>query len=319
MSMYVMRSENLIDSVKRRAMLPKTQNTFTNQDFLAFADEEMDLGLIPMILQMHEDYLLYTEKVNIVGNTNRYPIPYRAIGNKLREVSFEDSSGNVYEMTRISVADLPFYNYQAYNRPYAFYVENNEIVLVPIKNYYMDGTKLRMTYYMRPNSLVMSDEVGEITSINTTTGEIQLSNMPENFKITSLFDFIATKSPNKTLGFDLIPTSVNSVSKTVSFNPADLPKNLVIGDILCLATQTSIPQVPSDLHVILAHRVACRCLEALGDAEGLAQANAKLGEMEVKAQSLIDNRVEDAPKKITNRHTALRASTIGRRNRFRGF
>jgi len=314
-----MTSEDLIDSVLRRAFIPRHQSTFTDADLLAFADEEMDIGLIPSILQVHEDYLMYTQNIPVLQSTNRYAIPYRAIGNKLREVSVEDSSGNVYEMTRISVADLPFYNYQAYNRPYAFYIENNEIVLVPITNYYQDGTKLKITYYMRPNSMVPIEDVGVINSINRTTGEIQLTSIPENFNINSLYDFIQIKSPNKTLGFDLNAISVNSTSKTVTFDPTIIPTNLAIGDHLCLATECAVPQVPSDLHVILAQRIACRCLEAMGDSEGLAVANQKLAEMESKILTLIDARVEDAPQKITNRHSALRSSTIGRRNRFRGF
>lgn len=311
-------SNQLIESVKRRALVPSNQNTFVDTDFLAFADEEMNIGLVPSVVQMHEDYFLYTQDLAIDPSKKKYTIPYRAIGNKLREVSYVDAQGNVYEMTRIGVGDLPFYNNSyTHNRAYAFYISNNEICLVPDNLTLSSGTFLRVSYYIRPNCLVLLEKVAVISSINTTTGEIQLSNLPSEFNANSLFDFLQVKSPHKTLNFDISAVSINTTSKVITFNTNDLPTNLTVGDHIALAEQCAIPQVPSDLHVVLAHRVAARCLEALGDVEGLQAANQKLIEMEVKTQNLIDNRVEDAPKKISNRHSILRRGA-SRRYRFRG-
>lgn len=313
-----MTSDDLIKSVKIRAFIPINQSTFTNEDLLALATEEQYVGLVPMILRMHEDYLLYTELMTVEHDKIRYTIPYRAIGNKLREVSFQDVSGNVYEMTRISVADLPFYNSQPHNRPYAFYIENNEIVLVPSQGSYAANASLRISYYLSPNALVLLDHVAPITAIDRNTGEIQVSNLPVDFNITAQLDLISNKSPNKTLKYDINANSINTTSKVITLNITDIPESLSVGDHITLATQTALVQVPKDLHVILAHRTAMRCLEALGDQEGLAAGNQKLGEMISQAEVLIDNRVEDAPKKAVNRHSILSASLLKRRSRFRG-
>lgn len=307
-----MNSEALIKSIKLRAMIPESQNTFTAEGFLEFADEEMALGLVPSILVMHEDYLMYTEKVPLEQNKIRYAIPYRAIGNKLRDVAFEDGSGNVYQMTRISIGDISYYNNTSNGSAYAFYVENNEIVLAPKNLTPATNTYLRMTYYMSPNQLVPSDQVAVVGSIDRTSGVVQFSNMPVDFNITELVDIIKVKSPNKTLKYDIQPVSINAVSKTITFNLADIPDTLAPGDHVALAQECCIPQVPSDLHVVLAHRVATRCLEALGDTEGLQNANQKLAEMEAKTTMLIDNRVEDSPQKIVNRSGFLRNGFFNR-------
>lgn len=307
-----MTSNTLIESVKRRAMVPGNQNTFSDQAFLAFADEEMALGLVPSILVMHEDYLMYTERVTLEANQTRYPVPYRAIGNKLRDVAYEDNNGNVYPMTRISVGDLSYYNQTTNNNAYAFYMENNEIVLVPQNLNPSSQTYLRLTYYMRPNQMVMLDEVAVISSIDRNTGVIQVSNLPEDFNVNELLDIIKVQSPNKTLKYDIQPVSINTTSKTITFLTSDIPATLTAGDHIALAEECAIPQVPSDLHVVLAHRVATRCLEALGDTEGLQNANQKLAEMEAKTTMLIDNRVEDSPKKIVNRSGFLRNGFFNR-------
>lgn len=318
MSSY-MNSDELIESVKRRAFIPRTQSTFQNEDFLKFADEEMSMGLVPTILRMHEDYLLYSEEVTVTPNQKRYPIPYRAVGNKLREISFKDGNGNIYEMTRITIDDLPYFNYGNINRPYAFYISNNEVVLVPEKSTLSVGTKLVMSYYMRPNSLVMLDKVAPITAIDRTTGIIQVSNVPANYNISRLFDFISVKSPNKTLAFDTSVVSINPLSKTITMTPSLIPASLSVGDHICLAEQSAIPQVPSDLHVLLAQRVAARCLDAMGDTEGLQSAYQKLAELDAQAQALIDNRVDGAPLKVVNRHNTLRSGVYNRRTRIRGY
>ena len=53
--------------------------------------------------------------------------------------------------------------------------------------------------------------------------------------------------------------------------------------------------------MVLAQRVAQRVLEALGDTEGLNNATAKIAEMENKLTTMLDNRVEVAPRKVVNR------------------
>lgn len=313
-----MTSDDLIKSVKRRANIPVNQITFQDEDFLAFADEEMAMGLVPGVLRQHEDYLLYTQQIPLVNTSTRYQIPYRAVGNRLREVAFKDTNGNIYEMTRIMKEDLPFYNGPVtQSRVYAFYIENNEICLVP-ENLRVESGTLQTSYYIRPNSLVKLNKVSVITNIDLNTGDISVSAIPSEFSTTKLFDFIQVRSPHKSLSFDVSVTAVNGTTNTITFNPADIPANLLIGDHIALATQSAIPQVPSDVHVVLAHRVATRCLEAMGDMEGLQAANTKLAELEKQIETVITDRVEGAPKIISNRHSILRSGIWSRRYRYRG-
>lgn len=310
-----MTSDELIDSVKRRSMMPIHQSTFTNADLLAFGDEEMSMGVVPDILKNHEDYLLYTERIKLNQNQRTYSIPYRAIGNRLKDVSILDKSGNYFELTRISIGDLPFFNYDSLPTPRAFYVENNQIILVGNSVLAYDGYVV-MSYYMRPNSLVMLDQVAVIKGIDRTTGTLQLTNIPEDFNPGQLYDFISIKSPNKTLKMDTTVLSFDILNVQVTLDPANIPSDLNVGDHLCIAETTAIPQIPSDLHVYLAQRIASRCLEAIGDLEGLQAANAKVAELANKTNLLIANRVEDSPKKINNRNGPLSKGRFFRKRRF---
>lgn len=306
-------STKLIESVKSRAMIPTSQNTFTNQDFLNFANEELSIGLLPTILRVHEDYLLYTKEIPLVPGQREYPIPSRASGNKLRDVGLKDTNGNVYEMTRIGIGDLSQYENRISSRLDSFYIKNNKVVLAPGDNGPQSGFLL-MSFYLRPNDIVMEDRAATITNINRNTGVISVNNIPDHFSTAIKYDFIGHKSPFVSLDIGLTALSINSVTNSAEFAIDKIPADLEVGDYLMAEEETIVPQIPVDLHVVLAHRVATRCLEALGDTEGLSNANRKLMEMEDKTTNLIDNRVEDAPKKIVNRHSSLRAGVFrGRR------
>ena len=311
MSNYFYTSTELIASIKRRAMVPESQSTFSEQDFLDFATEEMNMGIVPTVLQLHEDYYLYEVIIPLVDGQVKYQIPYRAIGNKVRDVALVDVNNNYSLMTRIGIGDIPNYNYSS--NVYAYYIASNEICLVPqTQSQTFNGCSLSVSIYLRPNGLVPSDEVALISDINRTTGVITVSNFPTAFSQTALVDFIQYQSPHKIITYDVQASAMSSAGLTITFALADIPDELLIGDRICLATQTDIPQIPSDMHVILSARVASRLLEAIGDTEGLQNANQKLAEMESKTPILINNRVDDSPRKIVNRNATIRRG-FGRR------
>ncbi len=103
-------SDKLIEAVKRKIAFPINQNTFTEDDILAFANEEMFIAQVPAVMQYHEEYFVYRVQVPLVTNISRYSIPDRAIGMKLRDLFWSDASGNYFEMTRISSGDKAFFH-----------------------------------------------------------------------------------------------------------------------------------------------------------------------------------------------------------------
>lgn len=304
-------TDSLIKSVIRRAMLPVSQVTFKEEDFLAFANEELDLGLVPHILSFHEDYFIYPESIPLQDNLVRYPIPHRAMGNKLREVRVRDANGNLYEMTRIFVEDEPYFQYNsAGSGPTTlrtFSVQGNEIVLnISPSSSGITGA-LEMLYYIRPNEMVSEDRVARVVAVDTTLNKVQVDKVPDAFAGATVFDITSSKNPHKLIAVEIEPTVVANTSN-LFFTFAELPKGIQKGDVIALPEETIIPQTPLELHSLLAQRIAMRCLEALGDAQGLQAAALKLQDMELKSGFIIDDRVEGAPKKVNNFHSFLRSS-----------
>lgn len=327
-----MTSSALIADIKRRAMIPNNQKTFQTADLLSLINTELQIGLIPTILSVHEEYFVYQSTIPLVAYQSNYQIPERAIGGKLRDLFYTDTQGTLHEMTRISPDDKAYYQTShLQNRFIAYYIQGDEILISPQVGAGPTGS-LRPTYYLRPNEIVEETRAAYITGIavgaTTTVFSITTPSVMTaayNADNTTKFDLIQTKGSHKTKKIDLVPVSLTSSS--IEFNNSDLlDYNLqnissagnaaVVGDYIALAGECIIPQIPDELHAVLAQRVAARCMAALGDQAGVQAANEKLAEMEVKTGTLIDNRVEGSPQKVTNFGGLLRTSRIRRRGWF---
>jgi hypothetical protein len=310
-------ADKLINSIRRSAQLPVNNNTFKETDYLELADEELSLNIVPSIIRQHENYFLYTEEVPLVIGKTRYKIPYRATGNKLKDLTIKDSSGNIREMTLIPFGHIADYNGQSHttdSNP-KYYILNDEIVIFP-ESVVNNTDTLLMSYYIKPNKLVKLNQVAVITAIDSITKAITVSALPTAFNSTLLYDFVTVQSPHVTLKFDMPITSINVGTKTIQFDAAFVfPDRLAVGDHICIQNETAIPQIPSDLHPMLAKKVAIVCQQALGDTEGVQTSTVAYNEIQTNVATIIDSRVESAQKKITNRKSFLRRSAFNNRGR----
>lgn len=384
----ILDSSKLIASIRRRAFIPRSQETFSNDDFLEMATEEINLGLMDSVMSVRGDYLVYFIDVPMVEDQTDYPIPNRAHGNKLRDASIVDDNGKtLYELTQISLEEkVDFERDYTYQNRTNFYMQNDCLVLN--EDMIKVGEFVRMWFYMRPNKLVQNSRAGTISQISVSTTEVDaidplagtitaisaatsavitstahgltsgkviitgsdstptidgtheitvidedsfsiaitttvagtsaswakgldvyvitVPTVPTHFTSAIKYDVIGAESPNKINYFNIYANTVNLTLKTISFATSDAPA-LVLGDYITKAEETIVPNIPTELHPIVAQRVAVACLEAMGDEQNKQSAERKLAQMEKSALKIISNRVEGAPKKIKNRHGTLNA------------
>jgi hypothetical protein len=128
--------------------------------------------------------------------------------------------------------------------------------------------------------------------------------IPDHFATAEFFDIVQHISPNKIIHYDVPVNSINQAANSVSF-PASLVPELVVGSHITIAEETVVPNIPTELHPILAQRVAVSCLEAMGDEQNKQSAERKLKQMEDNSMSFLDNRVEGAQIKIKSKSSTL--------------
>lgn len=316
-------ASKLIRSVRNRAMIPTDTDTFDDEAILDILNEEVTQGLLATIMSLNEEHMVDHIDIPISSSDNLkngIKIPERAVGNKLREVSYI-RQGNIYELSRISIEELSDFrnNFDRYNYNLdLFYVEGDRVKFVSDK---VNADHIRMYFYMMPNDIVNEDKCGKIFKItdngdDTTT--IELYAMPENFKNYPKMDIVSNEVPNKIIGYDLdaIEDGVNATFKTIKFNSKDLPSTLKKNDYICEQFTSPFLNMPTEMHSLLAQRAAIYILEALGDTEGLRNAMMRLQAMENSIQTILEDRVEGAPQKINPRHsTLIQAFSVGTRGR----
>lgn len=161
-------SSDLISSVKRKIAFPISQSTFAESDILAFANEELLIAQVPSILDAHEEYFVYIQQVPLVSGQQRYAIPERALGSRLRDLKYMDSGTNLYDMSRIPAEDKAFWqaNVNSNSTVSKYYIEGNDVVLVPSLTVAPNIT-LMFYYFLRPNQLVANDRAAIVQSFVT--------------------------------------------------------------------------------------------------------------------------------------------------------
>jgi hypothetical protein len=171
-------------------------------------------------------------------------------------------------------------------------------------------------FYKNRNTAVTSNTTSAITVQSTITMHIPDTNsIPDSIVPGGMVDIIQSDGGHSTLNFDVVLQASDISASSLTFKESDLPQDFVVGDYVCAQYQCIIPQVPTDLHNLLAERTCARILESLGDKDGLQAANLKINELEQRQATIIDSRVEGSPLKVLNRTGLLRASRIrfGRR------
>jgi hypothetical protein len=158
-------SKELVEAIERGAFVPSSQNTFQTKDYLAFANEEMRIGIIPSVLMHHQEhYCRDSEKIKILPNKSAYSIPSRAIAGRIRDIIWMDENGNMRTLSRINFEDRPYHNGIGSSVCSYYYLQGNDIVLVPKVGHNSNGY-LVISYYLRPNILVEMSRVAWIESI----------------------------------------------------------------------------------------------------------------------------------------------------------
>jgi hypothetical protein len=295
-------SDVLVASIKRRGSIPTSQNLIKQADFYALINEELQSNLVPYLMSVREEYFVADFDYSIQLNKTTYRIPQRAIGGKLRDVLYVRVGGSAYPLPRLDEAEVASNN----NSLNGFYLFGNSVVLNPIPTNTSDTLRLR--HFRRPNTVVDVSACGQVTAINTVTNQVTCSSVPTSFTTNVLCDFVKAQSGFECLQID--SPIVNISGSTITFS--SLPTDLAIGDWISLAGESPIPQIPQELHPLLAQLVTVKCLEALGDAGGLSVAQSKLKELQESLMHVIAPRVDGEMKKIKSSTSLISGLRRGR-------
>lgn len=294
---------SLVNSVQTRILFPLSANTLTTTKIIELLDEEMRSTVVPLVLAAQEEFYVQNYDQTLVSGVYNYVIPARAAFATWRDIVFVDSLGNEINATELAPEYVKI-TYPVGNLPpmytFGFILNNDRITLWPLSMSIPTQYLLRFKIKRRPNHLTSFANCGQVTGINTGTKVVSLSTNGDGTWTTSTtFDVIPNSPQFTSRGDDQTITAIDNVGQTITMTA--LPANLAIGDWVCPAGMSCVPQIPYDMFPLLAQRGVIKCLEALGDTQNLQIAERRYQDMATDFARTVSPRVQGTPKKIVNR------------------
>lgn len=300
-------------AVKRRAFVPTTQGTFAATETLAVATEELHSYLAPLVMEVRQEHFVTVTDVPLVSGQALYRIPARALGGKLRDVLALDSGGCVRNLTRLEPEAGGLWRAGDTGEPAAFSLQGNYVRLHPTPT----GTgTLRLSYFGRPGALVETSAAGRVEAVDYAAGTLTLSGAaPASFVPGVRLDVVGAQPGFSTIATELTLSSsapdgdgdavltfaALPVPPSVPLEyPVTAPEEISVGDWVCLAGEAPVPQVPPELHPLLALKTAAAQLEAIGDVEAARTLLMELAEKQKRALALLSPRTEGEPRRVAN-------------------
>jgi hypothetical protein len=279
-------STGLIAQIKRRALIPTSQNLFSDSDLIAMLNEELQNRVIPYILAVREDYFLTYNEYTQNGSTTEIDIPKNAIGNKINQVNIYTASSDdsfFASVPRLTVSQINDY-YGGY------YIQGSKIKIFPQA---ITSGQLRIYYYRRPSEIVATSRTAVISTVNTNTSIVCSTNLPSNITTGSSIDIVSNEQPWDTITERTAGTVLNAT--------LDLTDTTDIETGFYVASRGESPfaQIPQDTIPLLIQAVVVRMMEYMGDTNGLQAALLTYAQMESDNRNLITPRVDAQPKKIS--------------------
>jgi hypothetical protein len=274
--------------------LPANDLRFTNALLLTAATHELREGCAPLLSQARTEHLVYPYSQPVTSGQPTYRMPPRAVGGSLRDVGFRNTDGQIFRLRQLSADELETIGrVDNQGTPYAYWMQGYKVVLVGVPN--VSGT-LSTPYYARPNTLVLPSVCVACSDATYTNGTLELlfSGTPPG---TLDDDGIRTDVVRATPGFETLvenaETTVEETSPGVwAYRYVGLTEDpgVVAGDFVCVAGQAPVPQLPVEMHGLLAVRTTRRLLKAVGDDRWQAL-EADVQELEDRAKNWLAPRV----------------------------
>lgn len=290
----------LLATVRLLPLMPSVQALFQDSDLLTILNFEMASKIVPLIDNQSEEYGIYVKDIPYSTSVQSYPIPaIRAVGAKLRSVSFVDSNNNEIRLPRLRPEDI-MSNVNATGLAinpalWGFYLQNNSVVLYLGSIAGSSGSFkfLRLRYIRQPNQLVATTDAAQVSSIAGNV--VTVTNVPATYTTTATYDFIAGYPGFDALLDDAVCTNITGLTMTFTALPVDSLGNgtLKVGDWVCLSSQAPVAQIPFyPGYELLLQLGAAKCLEIHGDVQGFNIAMSQASDMKNYFISVITPRVD---------------------------
>lgn len=267
-----MRSAEFLVAVRRALGAPNYQARFSEADILDIASGQQVSYVVPEIRALRRDFLLAYDDFAFVQGDDTIEIPERAAGRGIRDLWYtEEVTPGIADFRKLQYRDLSeIVALSSSGDPSAYYFYADDLKIYPAAS---RAATIRLHYLSRPGNLVPSSRTATILSLTADT--LTVDALPTNIQAGNKIDVVKVNGSYKTLTKDLVAASRSSTSVTASGVDFTTLK-ISAGDIVSLARETSVVQLPEDAHEVLVWATASEIAVALGIDDMIKQCSTQL-------------------------------------------
>lgn len=286
-------SAELLTSIKTRGMVPANAGSWTDDELLRAATEEILTWHLPLLVAAKGEYLVKDEFLALLSTDNAFPaaaydISYRAaavrhvkyVTGLVTDANGTTTAGQESPMEELTPPEQASFSLQRVTRgvPRWFTFREGKIEVYPAPNTPSGQASLWVKWHMRPSRLTLTTNCRLITNVQAdtpTAGKTRItltSAIPSALAgaIGTLYDFVSARNPFPVKAWDVATTTTmtGGVSTTMDVLSTSLRQagggsaGVAIGDYLCPAEKTLFPNIPSELHSAAALRAAATAVSA---------------------------------------------------------
>lgn len=301
-----MRTSEFLTEVRRAMGAPTYQARFSATDVLEIASSQQTNFVVPQIRSLRKDFLVVSKDFTMAVDEDTIAIPARAAGRAVRKLWYSDVTSSpaisdFRELKYIEIGDLLNVS-SSTGETWGYYFQDDDIKLFPET---AAAATVQLFYVYRPGNLVEQSRTCTVTNVGTDTLTVDAT--PSVIAVGSKVDVVKVEPGFKTLVEDLTLTARSANSVTVSGYDFST-EGISVGDIVSLARETSVIQLPEDAHEVLVWATANEMATALGIAEMINHTEkAMMSALNGMRQAMTPR--SDDPQTIINSRSLLRSGT----------
>lgn len=243
-----------------RLLTRDNSSDLSSANILSIANHELHGSLVPTVAAMNEQYFRYTTAFTGDGTTSSWTIPTRAFANRVVAAFILNTSGYEYPTTIGNKSDMRARltgSTNSSDRPFFWIHDNKLVAQKPLTS----GFTLSVDTFMRPGDLIETSSAAQVVTVNASS---LVLNAASPVAAGVPFDIVSNSSPFRHLGIDQTATlsTTTITDDTLNFTP---PTGVSVGDWVCAAESSPIPQIPYECHPALYELVTGRIYALLGD------------------------------------------------------
>jgi hypothetical protein len=300
-----MNTTEFLENLSRAVTVPTYQPRFKQSDQLALAYDEQKTKIVPMLLGIGQNYLLFREEQTVLAGTRSVSFPYRAIARAAKQVFYKGpDDDSPVELVKIELTQVQWRETDT-GRPQAFVLFGDEVRLYPKPQ--VDGL-IVFAYYFKPSKPVEMTYTATITAVGIDTLTVSTA-VPKNIKIGSLCDITKVRPGHSLIYIDKTVSGIaGTVITLAGFDALNPITGVSIGDSISLAGETSILQYPEEAADVHVQATAVRILQTLSVPEQLKLAQDEYMAKVRMVREIMAPRIEDQPTIIMHGHPLLGGS-----------